>query len=550
MNGTDTDYNKISGNSMYDNAKEGINLRNGGNDEIPAPTIISNLLSDNILTVFGAGAGANAIVEIFEADSPESGEGETYLGSFTAYPDGIFAGLIDVTGKGLSVGDPLVATTTHTDNNTSEFSIPKAILGETSTPQVIGFWPGPGATAKQDTKIYAAFSKPMDESTLTSSTIIVAQSGVVNGSITYVSDVAVVAFTPDGSFVFNEQVTVTLTGDITDIDGNGLDGDGDGISEGAPDDNFLWEFFIVPVLSAGDVSEDGTVTAYDAVLILQYVVGLIPLSQSQQQIADVSDDGTISAYDAALILRYVVGLIDEFPADSMVSPSAIRPHSYVVRIPELSARAGDRIHVPIAIDDATGLLAGGISLEYDQTVLRAIKALPDIALNGSYWKANTELDGEIRFAFATAEPTKGQGNFLMVEFKVLPNTEGKISPLIIENVNLSNSLSITKINGSVTVIPSTFALLQNYPNPFNPDTWIPFKTATDASVTINIYNAKGQLIRTIALGQKAAGVYLNKDRAAYWDGRDDLGEKVSSGVYFYILQAGEFTAIRKLAVVK
>jgi len=265
---------------------------------------------------------------------------------------------------------------------------------------------------------------------------------------------------------------------------------------------------------------------------------------------DVSGDNTISAYDAALILQYVVGLIDDFPADSMVSPSTISPRSYIVGISELSAREGDKIHVPIAINDATGLWAGGISLKYDQTVLRVLDVLPTTKLNGSYWKANTELDGEIRFAFATTEPTNGQGNILMVEFEVLPNTEGKTSPLIIENVNLSNSLNIIKNNGSLTVIPSTFALLQNYPNPFNPDTWIPFKIATDASVTINIYNQKGQLIRTIALGPKAAGVYFSKDKAAYWDGRDDFGEKVSSGVYFYTLQAGEFIATRKLAVVK
>ena len=265
---------------------------------------------------------------------------------------------------------------------------------------------------------------------------------------------------------------------------------------------------------------------------------------------DVSGDRTISAYDAALILRYVVGLMDEFPADSMVSPSAISPRSYIVEIPELSARAGDRIHVPIVINNATGLWAGGISLKYDGAILKAINVLTDITLNGSYWKANTELDGEVRFAFATTEPAKGRGNLLMVEFEVLPNTEGKTSRLIVENVNLSNSLNVTKINGSVTVIPSTFALLQNYPNPFNPDTWIPFELATDASVTINIYNAKGQLIRTIVLGQKAAGVYLSKDKAAYWDGRDNSGEKVSSGVYFYTLQTGKFTATQKLVVVK
>lgn len=267
---------------------------------------------------------------------------------------------------------------------------------------------------------------------------------------------------------------------------------------------------------------------------------------------DVSGDKTVSAYDAALILQYVVGLIAEFPANSMGSPSSISPRSYVVSLPELSAKAGDKIFVPIAIDDFTGLLAGGISLKFDPTVLRAIKALPDISLNGSHWKANTSLDGEVRFAFATTEvvTTTGQGNMLMVEFEVLPDAEGKTSPLIIENINLSNSRSIKKINGEIRVIPSTFALLQNYPNPFNPETWLPYKLASDSPLSISVYNAKGQLVRTISLGHQVAGMYITKDKAAYWDGRDSFGDKVASGVYYYTLQAGNFTATRKMAIMK
>jgi hypothetical protein len=239
-----------------------------------------------------------------------------------------------------------------------------------------------------------------------------------------------------------------------------------------------------------------------------------------------------------------------FPVDLIGSPSTTSPRSYIVSIPEQSTKAGDRIHVPIAINDAEGLLAGGITMKYNPTVLKAIDVAALGMLSGSYWKANTLLDGEVRFAFATTENAKGGGNFLMVEFEVLPNTEGKTSPLILDNVNLSNSLTISKINGSVTVIPSKFALLQNYPNPFNPETWIPFKLATDASVRINLYNAKGQLIHTISLGNKPAGIYIAKDKAAYWDGRDSEGSKVASGVYFYTLQAGNFTVTRKMAILK
>ena len=93
-------------------------------------------------------------------------------------------------------------------------------------------------------------------------------------------------------------------------------------------------------------------------------------------------------------------------------------------------------------------------------------------------------------------------------------------------------------------------LFANYPNPFNPDTWIAYQIVQDALVTINIYNAKGQLIRALHLGNQSAGVYITKDKAAYWDGRDSFGEKVASGVYFYTLQAGEFRATRKMVIFK
>jgi len=268
-------------------------------------------------------------------------------------------------------------------------------------------------------------------------------------------------------------------------------------------------------------------------------------------VGDVSGDGRVTAYDAVLILQYVVGIIDRFPVEEMISPSAIVPHNYVVKVPEQTAKAGDRIYVPIVINDATGLLAGGISLKYDSTILKAVDVAPKmLLLNGAYSKANVSQIGEVRFAFATIQPMKGQGNLLLVEFEVLSNTEGKTSPLILDSVSLSNSLNVTKINGSVTVLPSKSALLQNYPNPFNPETWLPYQLASDAPVTISIYNTKGQLIRNISLSTKKAGVYTAKDKAAYWNGKDSFGQSVASGVYFYTLQAGNFTATRRMLIVK
>jgi hypothetical protein len=98
--------------------------------------------------------------------------------------------------------------------------------------------------------------------------------------------------------------------------------------------------------------------------------------------------------------------------------------------------------------------------------------------------------------------------------------------------------------------PMATRLLQNYPNPFNPETWLPYQLADDANVTIRVYSAKGQLVRTFDLGHKPAGFYTAKGKAARWDGRDQSREKVASGVYFYIIEAGDFTATRKMTVVE
>ena len=93
------------------------------------------------------------------------------------------------------------------------------------------------------------------------------------------------------------------------------------------------------------------------------------------------------------------------------------------------------------------------------------------------------------------------------------------------------------------------ALFQNFPNPFNPETWMPYRLAAETPVTLGIYNVQGQLMRELNLGAQAAGNYLSRN-AAYWDGKNDFGEPVASGVYFYTLTAGNFSATRKMLIQK
>ena len=99
-------------------------------------------------------------------------------------------------------------------------------------------------------------------------------------------------------------------------------------------------------------------------------------------------------------------------------------------------------------------------------------------------------------------------------------------------------------------LPKETALLLNYPNPFNPETWIPYQLAKPAKVSISIHSVDGKLIRTLELGELSAGIYKHKSRAAYWDGRNGIGEPVASGIYFYTLTAGDFTASRKMLIRK
>ena len=98
--------------------------------------------------------------------------------------------------------------------------------------------------------------------------------------------------------------------------------------------------------------------------------------------------------------------------------------------------------------------------------------------------------------------------------------------------------------------PKETALLPNYPNPFNPETWIPYQLANPAVVSISIHTADGKLVRTLALGNQPTGMYQSRSRAAYWDGRNEVGESVASGVYFYMLTAGDFTATKKMLIRK
>ena len=157
------------------------------------------------------------------------------------------------------------------------------------------------------------------------------------------------------------------------------------------------------------------------------------------------------------------------------------------------------------------------------------------------------------FAAATADLTRRSvvqvGD--VVEVRVIGpngNFESHTLSVKVTPEHLANAVLSVRLDGIGQ--PTQNLLLQNYPNPFNPETWIPYQLAEDSSVSVSIYDTTGQLIRTLPIGFQAAGFYNSRERAAYWDGRNALGERVASGIYFYQLITPAFQQTRRLVIVK
>ena len=154
-----------------------------------------------------------------------------------------------------------------------------------------------------------------------------------------------------------------------------------------------------------------------------------------------------------------------------------------------------------------------------------------------FWKFRNRL-----VEMATAWGGQGYGQFAAEKCDEhgLPTTNGTWAPKLRTQPLVRQADSTEWVN----------QLSQNYPNPFNPETWIPFSIAKDDQVSISIYDTSGKLIRTLDLGYRKSGSYFTKEKAAYWDGRNDSGEKATSGVYFYTLKIGDFTQNRKMILLK
>jgi len=268
-----------------------------------------------------------------------------------------------------------------------------------------------------------------------------------------------------------------------------------------------------------------------------------------------------------------------------------------------SPPAGETLTVDVKVVDIVGLFGYEFKLSFDNSALKfsgieegeflgkdGATTFLFLTLNGQMVKiqdVSPEVTANVNSAGALVvgnvklggADVNGTGGLVTITFEVL---EAKTSTLELQDVTLAgsdalpipvdiqngfvgvpagikgdvnsdgevNSRGIDREFSSWAIPPERSELLQNYPNPLNPGTWIPYQLKDAGEVTIRIYNAAGELVREIDLGYKPAGLYVSPDRAAHWDGTNRFGTPVASGIYFYSIQAGDLTAVRKLTVLK
>jgi len=329
-----------------------------------------------------------------------------------------------------------------------------------------------------------------------------------------------------------------------------------------------------------------SISCFDAALAAQHAVGLTTLTPAQQRAADVDEDGNIFTFDAALICRYAVSLppfnssdqtgewrfapvsrsytpllsaqtnedytgtllgdVDGnwTPAASMVAKGSAR-HIYFSSKPEWSEN-GKEMSLGLFFDGEISTLSFQMDLEYDADALRFVDTVSLLA--GWQLVKNDMEAGFLRLGLYSTEPLEQRAKIVQITWEGVKeeSTRIRISRALID-AQMQAPIEIDA--GIKNSIPTEFALHQNYPNPFNPATRIRFDLPGTGSkgvkARLSIYNINGQLVRVLFDERRLPGIY-----ELGWDGRNDLGVSVPSGVYFYTLKADDFKSTKKMLIIR
>lgn len=305
----------------------------------------------------------------------------------------------------------------------------------------------------------------------------------------------------------------------------------------------------------GDVSANENISSFDGSLVLRVKAeqDVSPFYKNMPRdsiSADVSGNNQVSPFDASLIFRYAAGLIDEFPTEgtNLAKPSVAAKEKRAIAL-DIKYKNSNQIQVDLLLENNTNVYSGEFELVYDREFFGYLFSENTNIAEGTYYYT-TEKPGAVKIVFAALQPISNSDPIASLVF------ETKKLPLIPDNIRIVKARvneNNVKIKTSVEFnnAPfSTFKLFGNYPNPFNSSTKIryilpTFVDVAEHDVELKIYNILGQPIKTLVNTTQPAGFYEKS-----WDGSNDMGHQVPSGIYIYQLKAGPFKDFRKILLVK
>jgi len=416
------------------------------------------------------------------------------------------------------------------------------VIAVAEPPQVVEFSPADGQVdVPASTSVNVTFSAEMDRASVEQAFSLTSAGGEVVKGLFQWSD-NTLTFIPSEILGFETTYHVMVAGSARSVLGLGLDTDGDGVAEGSPEDDLSWQFTtgIFSILSVEPVSQT---TLPGDFITVDIVV---------RQAAQLSSFVFAINYDPAIL---------EIIKVERASFAMWRPR------PKIITNAD--VWLPTVIDEEQGLItiaadntrSGGVSGKGTLTTLtfRTVGVgfspvkLQDVSfINALDEKILTELrDGNVQVDAFSPWDINNDGVVNIVDFIIIQEERGASTD--INGDGVTDILDMVAAAGGAKAspfVPLEDVLGCNFPNPFNPETWIPYQLTRDANVVVSIYSSTGQLVKVLDLGYRPAGIYFNKAAAAHWDGSNEAGEPVASGIYYYAIKAGNFSAVKKMLVSK
>jgi len=301
-------------------------------------------------------------------------------------------------------------------------------------------------------------------------------------------------------------------------------------------------------LLAGDADGDNDVDLSDF-NILAASFGSVQGDPNYNSSCDFNGNGSVDLPDFAYLAGNFLQAGDAAPGKAI--------DEFDLR---LSSRAVGRETMEVVLEGGvSSLYAYAVQVKFDPEKVQICSAEPGELLSDekALYHIKVERPGLVTVLVSLVggrEGLNGTGELLRLMFRV----NGRHADVRLLNgaliarrgSNEGRMYILPELSLTLHAVPATTSLGQNYPNPFNPETWIPFKLAERAEVRVRIFDVSGRLVRVLDLGKLEPGYYEDRSRAAYWDGRNEIGEKVTSGVYIYQLLVGDRSFVRKMVILK